>query len=72
MLRLMEQNRQFRNNPRPMDEFEQFKTSVKALISDILEIVRKLESEVESEDMIVSLHPKVAVSTNAELLDIDD
>ena len=55
-----------------MDEFEQFKTSVKALISDILEIVWKLESEVESEDMIVSLHPKVAVSTNAELLDIDD
>lgn len=54
-----------------MDEFEQFKTLVKALISDIVEIIRKLELEVESEDMIVFLHPNVAIS-NAELLDIDD
>lgn len=52
-----------------MDEFEQFKTLVKALISDIVEIVRKLE--VESEDMIVFLQPNVAIS-NAELLDIHD
>lgn len=55
-----------------MDELDEFKTSVKALTSDMVEIVRKLELEVESEGMIVFLHPNVAISTNAKLLDKDD
>ena len=55
-----------------MDELDEFKTSIKALTSDMVEIIRKLELEVESEDIIVFLHPNVAISTNAELLDKDD